>query len=892
MVAVARTQGHATIPALWSAASCMAFCVGQSPQPRPEQVRALQKVMPRVVKVLAIFVCATVVLTRAHPSPEDPDAQNPAQAFYLKLRSVGLNKSQVYKIREASLDRGKVHISLDDGTIAFTEAVDGHVTGAFYEGYGEVLVMPPSQMERASVSLFTGSAILEETFSNAYFRFNDDVYAELQPYLRTVENPEAFVSQWDTSARNLAADDALRLLFSFSESLPGTKTPSETPKDHMLHAYLHGNKLGGFDVRYDSLLQEQVEAGQHKHAGGEDYYDVWTSFTVPASGRSSDSPGLSEGEEAPPTDIDVTSFKIQANIKPVKELNAKATLAVVARQRSKRVLFFELSRLLIVSQVLADGQPVEFIHNQAIEGSHLAKRGNDVIAVILPSRLEKGQKIQLIFEYAGSVLSEAANGLLYVGEHGTWYPNRGFAAAFFDLEFHYPRGWTLVATGHPTQTSAQTNAAGGEQISKWVTERPVPVAGFNLGKYSQTVNHAGKVAVTTYATVNVERGFPGTTDIAESAPPAVPGPGGLPPHDGLRSLPRIPPPPPSPAVNTQAVGAASAKAIEFYERYFGPYPYGELSITQMPGSMSQGWPGLIFLSSYSFLTPEEKNKIQSDPVRRLLSDTVIAHETAHQWWGDLVNWSGYRDQWIMEALANYSALMLVESRDPAKFRRIMQSYRDDLIAKGPKGMPLMDAGPVTLGFRLSSSQFPGSYEPVCYGRGTWLLHMLRTTMRDAQSKGPSVAISSRKMEDEPFLRALHRLRKDYEDKAVSTSELMHVFESELPPSLWYEGHKSLDWFYESWINGTAIPTFELKDLKFTDADKGKGLTQVRGTIVQEQAPDTLVTAVPLYVSIGGKNIFLKRIFAEGQETQFHISAPAGARKLVIDPEQTLLSRAK
>jgi Peptidase family M1 domain len=857
------------------------------------------KLMCRVVKVVlsAILVCAVVcaiaVPSRAQQSPPDPDAKNHAQAFYSKLRSVGLNKSQVYKIREASLDRGKVHISLDDGTIAFTQAVDGHVTGAFYVGDGEVLLMPPNQMERASMSLFTGSAILEETFSNAYFRFNDDVYAELQPYLRTAEDPDAFVSEWDVITRNFAAQDALRLLFSFSESLPGTKTPIEVPKDHVLHAYLHGNKLGGFDVRYDSLLQEQVEAGQHKHVDGQDYYDVWTSFVVPASGSSNNSPGLSEGEEVSPTDLDVTSFKIQAHIRPVKELEAKATLSVVARQRSKRVLFFELSRLLVVSQVRADGQPVEFIHNQAIEGSHLSKEGNDVIAVILPSRLEKGQKLQLTFDYSGSVLSEAANGLLYVGEHGTWYPNRGFAAASFDLEFRYPLGWTLVATGHRSQTSNQSNAAAGEQTSKWVTDRPVPVAGFNLGKYSQTVSHAGKVAVVTYATVNVERGFPGTTDLADSALPPPPDPRTLTRREELRSFPTIPASqPPSPAVNAQAVGATSAKAIEFYERYFGPYPYGELSITQMPGAMSQGWPGLIFLSSYSFLTPEEKSKVQSDPVRRLLSDQVIAHETAHQWWGDLVNWSSYRDQWMMEALANYSALMLVESRDPGKFRRIMQTYRDDLMAKGPKGMPLMEAGPVTLGFRLSSSQFPGTYEPICYGRGTWLLHMLRTMMRDAQSRGSSSAISSRKIEDEPFLRALRKLRKDYEDKAVSTSELMRVFESELPPSLWYEGHKSLDWFYESWINGTAIPTFELKDLKFTDTDKGKGVTQVSGIIVQEQAPDTLVTAVPVYVSVGGKNIFLKRIFAEGQETQFHISAPAGVRKLVIDPEQTVLSRGK
>ena len=164
-------------------------------------------------------------------------------------------------------------------------------------------------------------------------------------------------------------------------------------------------------------------------------------------------------------------------------------------------------------------------------------------------------------------------------------------------------------------------------------------------------------------------------------------------------------------------------------------------------------------------------------------------------------------------------------------------------------------------------------------------------MRDAQSRGPSGAISSRKMEDEPFFRALRKLRKEYEDKALSTADLMHIFESELPPSLWYEGHKSLDWFYEGWINGSAVPAFDLRDVKFSDKEKSKA-TLVSGTLIQDQAPDTLVTAVPVYASLGGKNIFLKRIFAEGKETQFHISAPAGTRKLVIDPEQTLLSRAK
>jgi hypothetical protein len=337
------------------------------------------------------------------------------------------------------------------------------------------------------------------------------------------------------------------------------------------------------------------------------------------------------------------------------------------------------------------------------------------------------------------------------------------------------------------------------------------------------------------------------------------------------------------------VGTASAKAVEFYERHLGAFPYSGLAITQMPGSFSQGWPGLIFLSSYCFLSPQEKERLEGDPGRRLISEQVIAHETAHQWWGDLVIWNGYRDQWIMEGLANYSAMMLLESQDPAKFRAVMQKYRDDLLAKNRRGMPLMDAGPVTLGLRLSSSQLPNGYSGVSYGRGTWLFHMLRTMMRDSERKSSLAAVRTKPAVEEPFLRALRKLRLDYEGRPISTAELMAVFEAEVPSALSYEGRKSLDWFYESWVNGTAVPAFSLRNLKFTD----KGTTTlVSGTIAQEHAPDDLVTAIPLYASLAGKNVFLGHVFAEGREVSFRISAPTGTRKILLDPEQTLLSRAR
>src|SRR6266699_4460776 len=157
-----------------------------------------------------VLVLGFMVSLAGGQQPAAADAPGPAESLYLKLRTVGLDKSRVYKIREASLDRAELHISLDDGTIAFTEDAGGHITGAFFRGYGEVLVTPPNTMERASLALFTGAAILEETFSSAYLRFNDDVYSELQPSLRTADDPDTF-AEWNMTAHNLAEEDALRL---------------------------------------------------------------------------------------------------------------------------------------------------------------------------------------------------------------------------------------------------------------------------------------------------------------------------------------------------------------------------------------------------------------------------------------------------------------------------------------------------------------------------------------------------------------------------------------------------------------------------------------------------------------------------------------------------------
>ena len=363
-------------------------------------------------------------------------------------------------------------------------------------------------------------------------------------------------------------------------------------------------------------------------------------------------------------------------------------------------------------------------------------------------------------------------------------------------------------------------------------------------------------------------------------------------HSGLGPTPKpmvVVPPPPSPARNAQMVADTSAQAIDFFTRNFGPYAFGSLSITQRPGVVSQGYPGLVFLSSFSFLSEGEKSQLNMDPVARTLTRGVIAHEAAHQWWGDLVSWSGYRDQWLVEALAEYSSLLYLETQDPALMRTVLDSYRSALLVKNKEGEPLMDAGPVTLGARLSCSEFPTGYEAISYGRGAWLLHMLRSMMRDADSKAGGSRSAQAKSSD-PFLRGLRRVRDKYAGRALTSRQFLQVMEEDLPRPLWHDGRKSLDWFYDSWINGTAVPRFELGHVTY--ADKSASGVTVSGTINRKDAPEGLVTLLPIYAVLPGKSVLIGQVFSEDNETSFRLTAPVGTRKVILDPYHSVLSRAK
>jgi hypothetical protein len=769
----------------------------------------------------------------------------PAALLYRALRSVGLDRTKVFHVREAVLDRGELHLYLTDGTIAFTEDVQGRVTGAYFMGEGEVLMRPPDLTERASLGLFSGLGVLDEHFSAAYLRFNSDLAGELKPYLRESEEPEKFVSEHERSAQDLAELDGLRLLESFTEDV------SFAQKDSFLHARL-ATRLGSLDIYDDSQQEDRFEVARLSHAGENLYFDVWMAFPGREERTLRENRVIDPARSA--SAVPVKVFRIDTALAPPEMLDATAELDVEVQNGGQKLLIFELSRWLQVSAVSVDGADAEFLQNEALSGSELARIGNDLVTVVMPSTLHAGEHHRLRFHYAGPVMQQAAPGLLYVGARGTWYPNRGMQMSRFELKFRWPKAWTLVASGRRISMREE----GGAQVGEWSSDEKIPLAGFNLGKFVRASAQMDGIEVASYSTGVVEESLAKATPALASEA----------------------------AGRNTAIARRSAEAIRKYEQWFGPYPYQSLALTQLPGPVSQGWPMLVYLSSFAYLSDDERQALKLDELQRLIfSGFMQDHETAHQWWGDRVAWKNYRGQWLMEALSNLSALMIMEEKHPEQARELLEQYRRELLKTNADGKRFADAGPVTLGYRLSSSVFPNAYIPVTYGRGLWLLVMLRDYFADYE-KPEANAPSAKNFVGGRFLAALREFGRRYNGNTATTDDFRQVLEEFLPPGARFEGVQSLSWFFDEWVRGSSVPKIELK--QFVLKRRG-GATVAIFNLQQQQCPESLVTSVPIFAElVGGERVPLQRVFADGYESNFELKVPSGTRRLLVDPEEKLL----
>jgi hypothetical protein len=336
---------------------------------------------------------------------------------------------------------------------------------------------------------------------------------------------------------------------------------------------------------------------------------------------------------------------------------------------------------------------------------------------------------------------------------------------------------------------------------------------------------------------------------------------------------------PRPADALKQLGREIDSSIRFYEAFSGPFPFQKLSVSQIPGTFGQGWPGLLYLSTYSFLPAEAQHRAGlSEAGQEHFTELVPFHEVAHQWWGNIVGWSSYRDQWIDEAIANYLALLFADSQKNKdhSLHVWLDRYRQQLLEKPPGAdQPNSEIGALELGGRLASSKSPGGFEEVIYSKGSWVIHMLREMLRQPGGKNP----------DARFIALLRALETKYAYRALSTADLQREVEAVMTPSMDLEGGHSMEWFFAQWVRGTGIPHYRVE---FSVHHGEKGYL-VRGKLFQDGVPRSFLAPVPLYAGSGvGRTAPLGVVVAAGPETAFHFTTQNPPHKIVIDPQMTLL----
>ena len=206
------------------------------------------------------------------------------------------------------------------------------------------------------------------------------------------------------------------------------------------------------------------------------------------------------------------------------------------------------------------------------------------------------------------------------------------------------------------------------------------------------------------------------------------------------------------------------------------------------------------------------------------TDMMQAHEVAHQWWGNVVIADAYQDEWMLEALASYSALMWIEKKKgPKTIEGILDQYRDNLLVKDAQGHTIESAGPITWGTRLESTGVPDAWRAITYEKGAWVIHMLR-----------------RRMGDERFLKMLAELRRRFEFQAFSTGDLRSLAREFAPPKT---PPGTIETFFDNWVYATGVPSLKLK----YSTTGPVGAVKLSGTITQTGVDDDFAVDVPVEI---------------------------------------------
>jgi len=260
-------------------------------------------------------------------------------------------------------------------------------------------------------------------------------------------------------------------------------------------------------------------------------------------------------------------------------------------------------------------------------------------------------------------------------------------------------------------------------------------------------------------------------------------------------------------VKSRDTVALASDILRLYASLTGDVPYDAMTIAMveddLPGGHAPGYFAMI-----NNPPPITAHNWRGDPAAFAgFPEFFMAHELAHQWFGQAVGWKNYHEQWLSEGFAQYlAALFARERRGEDAFRDILRQFRRWAVEAS-------DQGPVYLGYRLGHIKGESRvFRALVYNKGAAVLHMLR-----------------RLVGDEHFFRGLKRYYADNRFKKAGTDDLRKAMET--------ESGRNLERFFERWIYDSSIPR-----LRFSSTQDGQDLV-----VRFEQAAE--VFDVPVLVTV-------------------------------------------
>lgn len=286
--------------------------------------------------------------------------------------------------------------------------------------------------------------------------------------------------------------------------------------------------------------------------------------------------------------------------------------------------------------------------------------------------------------------------------------------------------------------------------------------------------------------------------------------------------------------------APAVGILRFFIKKIGPYPYEKLanvqSRTRYGGTENAS---NIFYSENSVTGKNDQH-------------ALIAHEIAHQWFGNSASEGNWFHLWLSEGFATYMTDLYFEEeygRDKMVERLISERERVNTYA-GRRFRPIIDT---------TIQDYNDLLNPNSYQKGAWVLHMLR-----------------KEIGDKAFWKGIRNYYEAYKDGNALSADFQKVMEK--------AGKKKLDTFFEQWLHQAGHPSL---------AVKWEPMGNKKVKISVEQLQKNAVFEFPLDVAIEndrGKGLVVKTIRVKDKQSEFVIKSKGLAQGVTIDPACWLLYR--